>query len=78
MRLFKDILFWFVISFLISFVWGGVVTIAERGSYRDATDGCVYRSYASFVSPGYVLACELFRARFEKHSVLDVFKETKP
>lgn len=60
---------WFGIGFLI----GAITTASERdaGHYddhkfvSDGRSGCIYRSLAVFMSPGYVAGCELFRKRFE-------------
>jgi hypothetical protein len=33
------------------------------------SSGCTYESYASYLLPGRVLSCELFRKRFDKESL---------
>lgn len=65
----------FVIWFAIGFVMGLVETMSYRwdweyepgtGKHIDTSkSGCVYKSYAAFLSPGHISACELFRRRFE-------------
>lgn len=45
----------------LGFVTGGIVTAEERD--KGGT-GCVYKSIASVVSPGYIIGCELFRKRW--------------
>lgn len=63
--------------FAIGFLIGFMETIGYRtdrefknGSYVDISkSGCVYKSYAAFLNPGHVVACELFRRRFEKEGL---------
>lgn len=65
----------FLIWFAVGFVAGAMVTIDYRTDTRwdsaakTAVDisrsGCVYKSAAAFINPGYIAACELFRRRFE-------------
>lgn len=71
---------WNVLGFLI----GGMDTGNERGGTQQCTgsgptwkcevvdihSGCVYKSFASFTNVGYVVACELFRKRFEIEGVI--------
>lgn len=49
------------------------VTNANGGLDRisDAKSGCVYRSFAAFTSPGYLIGCELSRKRFEMEGFTD-------
>lgn len=47
----------------VGIIVGGIDTAESRG--RGA-DGCVYRSIAPYTNLGYLGACELFRARFNK------------
>lgn len=56
------IVFLFVYIF-IGIMFGGVTTVDNRMNDRD---GCRYKSYASYINPGYGAMCELFRVRFEK------------
>lgn len=37
--------------------------------------GCVYKSIAPLLNPGYVIGCELFRKRFEKEGIEKVFQK---
>lgn len=63
------ILSWFAAGFLM----GGVESCNDRypcGYHVAGTSGCVYESYASYLMPGRILACELFRKRFERESPL--------
>jgi hypothetical protein len=46
----------------VGVIVGAVNAIFQR---NDGKSGCIYRSISSIISPGYVLGCELFRARFE-------------
>jgi len=56
--------------FGIGFISGACITIDAR---TNGQNGCVYRSISSLANPGYVLACELFRKRFEYESIGKVF-----
>lgn len=54
------------------FMFGAMNTLMERDTVfgtRQAKSGCIYRSVAPLLNPGYVLACELFRVRFEYEGV---------
>jgi hypothetical protein len=45
------------------FLFGAATTASERDSGKET--GCVYKSVASIINPGYILGCEFFRKRFE-------------
>lgn len=50
---------------------GHFEVVGDRYSFvNNNLSGCVYKSLSSFTNPGYVLACELFRKRFEYEGVL--------
>ena len=58
------------------FLIGSVETLGERDNreydatnrtWKDmSTSGCHYKSLAAFLNPGRVLACEIFRRRFDQ------------
>lgn len=49
---------WMLIWFLI----GASFAFYKR---NENEKGCVYRSIGSFINPGYLLGCEMFRERWE-------------
>ena len=72
----ETILIVLTIWFIISFISGVVSSMDER--INNGRDGCVYQSYASFISFGYPIACELTRVRFNKEQPVEyVPKEVK-
>lgn len=50
---------WFALGFMV-----GSIASGNSRSFDHKT-GCVYKSVAAFLNPGYLAACELFRQRFE-------------
>ena len=66
-RILTGLLVWCIVGVLV----GLLNTFIERADFKNPTDGCVYRSYAQYTNPGYLLSCELLRARFEHHGILN-------
>lgn len=72
---------WLAIGFLV----GSLATVAERDSrtydaksrtFKDSSlSGCVYKSAAPLINPGYIAGCELFRRRFSHEGIEKVFGE---
>lgn len=69
----------------IGFFVGSLATLAERDSrtydpkshsFVDSSlSGCVYKSAAPLINPGYVAGCELFRRRFSHEGIEKVFSK---
>lgn len=62
-----------VLYWIIGWLSIGVgVAFYNRGETKNT--GCIYRSIGSFVNPGYIVGCELFRERFEigKQSIEEI------
>lgn len=58
------------VNIAIGMAWWffGAVAVGAINALHERSlngTGCVYKSLASFTSPGYILGCELFRKRFE-------------
>jgi hypothetical protein len=47
---------------------GGLIWISDNRS------GCTYETFSALMSPGYIVACELFRKRFSHDRIEKVFK----
>lgn len=60
---------WFSIWFAVAFFFGLCSTLGERGDFKNPKSGCIYESWAPYLSPGYIVACELFRKRFEREGL---------
>lgn len=58
--------------FGVGFLMGFFATIDARTNNQT---GCVYRSVSSLANPGYVMACELFRKRYEYGNISEVFQK---
>lgn len=56
------------IYLIIGFAFGIGVSILERST---GNDGCVYRSAGAFINPGYNIACEIARVRFNKQAPIE-------
>ncbi len=54
-----------LVWFAFGFITGMMETLSERTDFKNPRTGCVYESYATFLMPGRIAACELFRKRFE-------------
>lgn len=54
------------IAFYYLAIWLGIgICYAFYAREHDKLTGCIYRSVGSFINPGYIVGCELFRERWE-------------
>lgn len=78
---------WCLGYFALSFLIGVMETGSERAEMAYQTNekgerewkslgksGCRYKSFSSLVNPGYIIGCELFRARYDYDRIEKVFK----
>lgn len=66
---------WFALTFFIGFLDS---TVNQRPIDPNKTkSGCVYKSVVSYFSPGYMVACELFRNRFEREGFGPILEQKK-
>lgn len=64
------------------FFVGALATVDYRNDHdwvdgryvSTAKSGCVYKSISAFTNPGFIIACELFRKRFEIERIEQVVK----
>lgn len=73
-----------VVLLFYSFIGAGAglfATVDARtgslGATASTNDGCVYRSVAAYINPGYYAVCELFRARFNEEQPVEYKPEPK-
>jgi hypothetical protein len=53
---------------IVTSIWwgtGALISIIHQFGGINGREKCVYKSIGAFLNPGWIIACELYRERFE-------------